>query len=213
MSEARILWGAGTPRTLRAHWMLHELELPYERRPIGSRTGETQTKHYGALNPSRKIPCLEDGDFVLAESGAIVNYLATVYGEGRFAPPSAPRERARYDQWCFFVLMELDANTMYIIRRHADLKEVYGEAPRAVDAASLCFAQQAKAAAERLGQAPYAMGDRFTGADILLTSCLTGALRRGIDLPGSLLAYTQRISARPAYIRAQKANQRAAPAR
>ena len=213
MSGSRILWGAGTPRCLRAHWMLHELELPYERRPIGSRTGETQTEHYGVLNPSRKIPCLEDGDLVLAESGAIVNYLATAYGEGRFAPPADVRGRARYDQWCFFVLMELDANTMYIIRRHEDLKDVYGEAPRAVEAARLCFAQQAKAAAERLGQGPYAMGDRFTGADILLTSCLTGSLRRGVELPDSLVAYTNRITARPAYVRALEANQRVAPAR
>src|SRR5215510_1620801 len=40
----RILWGAGTPRTMRAHWILQEVGLEYERRPIGSRTGETQTE-------------------------------------------------------------------------------------------------------------------------------------------------------------------------
>jgi len=39
----RILWGAGSSRTMRANWMLQELELPYEHRPIRSRTGETLT--------------------------------------------------------------------------------------------------------------------------------------------------------------------------
>ena len=37
----RVLWGAGTSRTIRAHWALHELDLPYRRRPIQARTGET----------------------------------------------------------------------------------------------------------------------------------------------------------------------------
>ena len=51
-----ILWGARTPRTLRAHWVLHELGLEYEKRPIGSRTGETQTPEFKRLNPREKIP-------------------------------------------------------------------------------------------------------------------------------------------------------------
>ncbi|MBI2088223.1 MAG: glutathione S-transferase N-terminal domain-containing protein, partial [Deltaproteobacteria bacterium] len=56
-----ILWGAGTARTLRAHWILHELGLTYERRPIGSRTGETQTAEFTRINPRQKIPLLQDG--------------------------------------------------------------------------------------------------------------------------------------------------------
>src|SRR5512141_2577802 len=85
---ARVLWGAGSSRTMRAHWMLSELELPYESRPIGSRTGETQTPEYTGLNPSQKMPTLQDGDFVLSESAAIVNYLAVAYGESRnLSPP------------------------------------------------------------------------------------------------------------------------------
>ena len=57
---------------MRAHWMAHELELDYEPRLIGSRTGETQTNAFRALNPKGKIPVLEDDDLVLTESGAIV---------------------------------------------------------------------------------------------------------------------------------------------
>jgi len=109
--------------------------------------------------------------------------------------------------WCFFCMMELDADTMYIIRRHADLHSIYGEAPNAIEAAKQCFAHQAAAAAARLGSAPYAMGERLTGADILLTTCLTGAKRREIALPAPLDRYLELTTAREPYHRAMQANQ------
>lgn len=210
----RILWGAGSSRTMRAHWMLRELELPYENRPIRSRTGETLTPEYTRLNPSQKIPTLQDGEFVLTESAAIVNYLGAKYGAARsLAPPTAPQERARYDQWCFFVMMELDANTLYILRRHEDLKDIYGEAPNALQTARDCFAKQVDAAAQRLGATgPFVLGERFSGPDILLTTCLVSALGRRIELPGTLHEYLKRTTARAAYGLAVQANRPAAPA-
>jgi glutathione S-transferase len=212
-SMQRILWGVGTSRTLRALWMLHELALPYEHRRITSRSGETHTPEYKALNPGRKIPTLQEGAFVLAESAAIVNYLATVYGAAKdLAPPADARLRARYDQWCFFAMMELDANTLYVIRKHEDLHAIYGVAPAALDAARKGFAQQAKAAATRLAAAggPYVLGEAFSGADILLTTCLANGIRRNIDLPASLHAYLARTTARAAYQQALAINQPAA---
>ena len=207
-AKTKIVWGVGTPRTLRAHWSMHELGLDYERRPIGSRNGGNLTPEYTRLNPSQKIPTLQDGDLVVAESAAIVNYLTTCYGaERNMQPPADPGERARYDMWCFFCMMELDADTMYIIRRHGDLHAIYGDAPNAVKAAKEIFAKQADAAAERLGAGPYAMGDRFTGADILLTTCLTGARRREITLPKPLNDYLARTASREPYQQAMQINQ------
>ena len=203
----KIIWGAGTPRTLRAHWCMHELGLAYECRPIGSRGGDNLTLEYTRLNPSQKIPTLVDGALVIAESAAIVNYLTACYGGPRdMQPPADPAERARYDTWCFFAMMELDADTMYIVRRHGDLHAVYGEAPNAVSAAKQIFAKQAGAAVTRLGAGPYAMGARFTGADILLTTCLASAKRREVTLPDALADYLARTTARPAYISALEAN-------
>jgi glutathione S-transferase len=209
-NATRILWGVGTSRTLRAHWMLAELDLPYECRPITSRSGETLTPDYTRLNPSQKIPTLQDGDFVLTESAAIVNYLGTTYGAARnLCPPASSIERARYDQWCFFVMMELDANTLYVIRKHEDLHNIYGEAPNALQAARDGFSRQAHAAAQRLASGgPYVLGDTFSGADILLTTCLNGAIRRHIELPEALQDYRKRITARDAYQRALARNQR-----
>ncbi len=205
--KRRIVWGAGTSRTLRAHWSMHELNLDYERRPIGSRNGGNLTPEYTKLNPSQKIPTVEDGNLVISESAAIVNYLTTCYGAANnMQPPIDPAERSRYDMWCFFCMMELDADTMYIIRRHGDLHAIYGEAPNAVKAAREIFATQAEAAATRLDAGPYAMGDRFTGADILLTTCLSGALRREIALPKRLCDYLALTTSRATYRSALEAN-------
>lgn len=207
---SRILWGVGTSRTMRALWMLHELELPYEHRRITSRSGETLTPEYTALNPSQKIPALQEGHFVLTESAAIVNYLATAYGAVKnLAPPADAKLRARYDQWCFFAMMELDANTLYVIRKHEDLPKLYGEAPNALTAAREGFLRQARAMERRLAEGgPYALGAQFSGADILLTTCLNGGIRRGVELPAALHGYLKRTTARPAYQRANQLNQR-----
>ena len=95
-----VLWGIGTSRTLRAHWALHELALDYECRPILPRTGETQTQEFTELNPRQKIPLLQDGDFTIAESPAIVTYLSDTYGTRDNAlVPLDPRQRAQWLEW------------------------------------------------------------------------------------------------------------------
>ncbi len=61
MTDNLILWGVGTSRTVRAHWALHELGLPVHFTAHSSRSGETKTAEYTALNPRQKIPLLQDG--------------------------------------------------------------------------------------------------------------------------------------------------------
>lgn len=206
----RILWGAGTARTLRAHWMLHELGLEYERRPIGSRTGETQTPEFTKLNPREKIPLLQDGQLTLAESAAIVTYLAETYGQpASLIPPASSPERAAYFEWCFFTMMELDAHTLYVIRRHTALSELYGEAPNAVRAAREGFEKQVRVADRALAaRGPFILGGTFTGADILLTTCLGWADRLELPLTVTLRDYMERTTSREAYQLASAANQR-----
>ena len=206
----RILWGVGTARTLRAHWILHELGLAYETRPIGSRTGETQTAAFSELNPRQKIPLLQDGGITLAESAAIVTYLAETYGQARgLIPPLLSAERAAYFEWCFFVMTELDAHTLYVIRKHTALAKIYGEAPNAVSAAREGFAKQVGVAERALAEhGPFVLGNTFTGADILLATSLGWAGRLEVPLTAPLREYFERVTARNAYRRADLANQR-----
>jgi glutathione S-transferase len=209
MTEAAItVWGAASTRAFRVYWALHELGLSYERRPIRARTGETQTDDYGRLNPKRKIPCLEDGDLVLSESAAIVNHLFRAYGAGAdvFVPGSAG-EQAASDEWCYFVMTELDAHALYLIRRHKYLPEIYGAAPEAVASAEEYFLKQIGAVAPRVAAVGrYLFGDRLGVADILLVTTLDWALNYDIALPAPCLAYRDRAAARPAYAAAQAAN-------
>jgi glutathione S-transferase len=203
-----VLWGIGTSRTFRAHWMLAELDLPYASRRIQSRTGETMEPEFLKLNPRHKIPLLQHGDLAMAESAAIIQYLSE-----RFEPPSsifAPRDaaaRAKVSEWCYFIMSELDGHTLYVIRRHVGLKHLYGEAPTAVEAAKIYFMEQLGALQDKFDATDaYLFGERLSVADILLTSCLDWAVGYDIALPAPMLAYRARVNARPAYREARLRN-------
>jgi glutathione S-transferase len=201
------LWGVGTSRTLRAHWMLLELRLEYETRPIRSRTGETLTDEYKRLNPRHKIPVLQHGSFLLTESAAIVQYLSETFAHPeQVYVPGDPAGRAALNEWCYFIMSELDAGSLYVARRHRELAHIYGEAPTAVEAAKTYFSHNLEAMAPRIAGAPYLFGDRLSAADILLMTCLDWAALSAIALPRQLLDYRKRIAQRPAYQAALKRN-------
>ena len=204
----RVLWGVGSPRTMRAHWALHELLLPYEIEAIESRSGETQTAQFSALNPRQKIPVLQDGDFTIAESPAIVAYLAEVYGSGKVRLlPARQRERAQCYEWNFFLAMELDATALYVIRRHTGLAHIHGEATMAVESAKSYFFKQLGCVDQTLrAGGPFLMGDGFTTADILLTTCLTWALMRQVPIYDSCRGYLDRVMKREGYAKGAAAN-------
>lgn len=200
-STNRVLWGVGTPRTMRPHWALHELSLSYETRPIQSRSGETLSPEFTVLNPRQKIPVLQDGDFVIAESAAIVAYLSDLYADEKNAlVPRGRAERARWLEWCFFIMTELDATSLYVVRRHRGLKDVYGDAPAAVESAQAYFTKQLAHVDKALQRGPrYLLGEQFTTADILLTTCLISAVAYKFSVHDSCLAYLERTTARDAY--------------
>ncbi len=201
------IWGGATTRTIRAHWAAHELGLDYEAKLIGPRTGETQTAEFAALNVKGKIPVLVDDGFVLTESAAIVTYLADAYGPHTgLAPKAGTRARARYNEWLSYVQMELDAHTLYVLRKHRDLAGLYGEAPAAVRTAVEGFAKQISFAEQRLRSHDHLVGAAFTGADIMLTSCLTWARAYALDLSPILQTYCAHQTERAAYKCAAKLN-------
>lgn len=195
------VWGIGTPRTLRVHWILAEFELTYDSRPITSRSGETTTPDFLALNPKHKIPVLQHGDRVLTESAAIVTYISEAFDPpaGFFVPADAA-SRATLNEWCFFIMTELDALSLYVIRKHQDLHALYGEAPGAIEAARDNFADLTGALFDGTeNDREFLMPGGMSVADILLTTCIQSAQRRGIAMPDYLIAYNDRMSQRPAF--------------
>ncbi len=207
MSEM-IVWGVGTPRTLRVHRTLTELGMKYSTRPIQSRTGETLTDEYTVLNQRQKIPVLQDGDVTLTESAAITTYLADRYGNPEVPlVPADTIHRAHCFEWCYFSLSELDATSLYVLRRHEGLPQIYGEAPAANAAARLYFQKQMRSVDHALQDGrTFIVAQQFSIADIMLCSCLTWAQAVDIPIAAHVAAYNQRIMARPAYQAAVLAN-------
>ena len=136
------LWGSGTARTLRPIWMAEEMDINYELIPIGPRTGETQTHEFTEINPKQKIPAMQCKELNLSESLAICRFLQKNYSSKNIYIPSDETDIHKEDEWCNFIYGELDETSLYVMRRHYDLKEIYGESPIVVDACRKYFMRQ-----------------------------------------------------------------------
>jgi glutathione S-transferase len=204
----RVLWGIGTPRTLRAHWALHELELDYQVSAIKPRKSGAAAAELLQKTGRRKTPVLQDGTFTIGQSAAIVSYLSDVYGnEKNSLFPHDSLARARVTEWCYFIMTELDATSLYVIRRHHALRHIYGAAPNVVEAARQYFIDQLEAVDQHLSAGSrYLMGEQFAAVDILLTSCLLWAHHAQLNLSASCSSYLERTTARKAFRRAYVAN-------
>ena len=70
----------------------------------------------------------------------MVTYLAERYGNSdTLYMPSDVEQRARHNEWLSFICMELDATSLYVLRRHQYLPEIYGDSPVVNDAARAYF--------------------------------------------------------------------------
>ena len=98
--QNRIVWGRATSsNVMKVVWMLDELGLPFERIDVGGAFGKTNTPEYRGMNPTGLVPTLQEGDFTLWESNAIVRYLAHVHADGSSLWPAEPHARANIDRW------------------------------------------------------------------------------------------------------------------
>ena len=93
------VWGReNSTNVKKVLWMLDELSLVYEVINAGGAYGKNKDPIYLSLNPNGLVPCLQEDDFVLWESNAILRYLAERSGEEQFWPASA-QQRASADKW------------------------------------------------------------------------------------------------------------------
>lgn len=101
------LYGTPPTRATRPIWLLNELDIDCEIIPLDIPAGEHQGAEFLAINPFGKAPALVDGDLAMAESVAIMMYLAEAHGGERFLPAD-PAERARMHQWNLFLVTEIE---------------------------------------------------------------------------------------------------------
>jgi glutathione S-transferase len=99
-TATRIVWGRNTSsNVMKVLWGLGELGLTFKRINVGGAFGGTDTPEYRAMNPTGLVPTLQEGDFTLWESNAILRYLAQVHASGSALWPAEPRARGTIDHW------------------------------------------------------------------------------------------------------------------
>lgn len=101
------IWGRkNSINVQKVMWAVGELGLPHERIDAGGQFGGLDTDDFGAMNPNRRVPVIDDDGTVVWESHAIVRYLAQKYGAGSLAPGDL-ETRAQSDMWMDWTLADL----------------------------------------------------------------------------------------------------------
>lgn len=181
----------------RAELFLSLLGLPYSRIDLQLRAGEQKKPEFLALNPFGQVPVLRDGDFVLADSNAILVYLATRYGRAQDIDwlPKEPTAAARVQQWLSVAAGPLAAGPARArIQRLFDPSINYEEARQRAD--DLLRVIEAE-----LTQRPYLAGEAVTIADIAHYSYIAHAPQGDIPLAPypAIRTWLARIEALPGF--------------
>jgi glutathione S-transferase len=208
-------------RSQRVLWLLEELGLDYEVKRY-ERDPETMRApaELRQIHPLGKAPVVTDGDLVLAETGAIIEYLVDKYGDGRLAPAPGTPERLRYTYWLHYA--EGSAMSPLLLKLIFGRMES-GPAPFFVRPFAKAIARKVQAMVVdpqlklhldylegELAKAPWFVGDEFSAADIMMSFPLEGAASRGglDERRPKLMDFLARIHERPAY---KKALERGGP--
>jgi glutathione S-transferase len=196
-------------------WLLEELGVPYEIRRY-ERDARTMLAppELRQVHPLGKSPVITDGDLVLAESGAIVETLIEQHGAGRLAPAPGSPERLRYRYWLHYAEGSAMPPLLFklVFDQIAKAKMPFFAKPiaKAIVAKTMeaFILPNIKTHLDfmegELGRSRWFAGADFSGADIQMSFPLEAAAARG-GLNASrprLMAYLERIHARPAYRRA-----------
>lgn len=207
-------------RSQRVLWLLEELQLPYEIRCY-ERDPRTMLAppELRAVHPLGKSPVISDGVLTLAESGAILEYLADRYGPGRLAPLPATPERTQYSYWMHYA--EGSLMPLLLLKLIFDRVES-APMPFFVKPVARGIADKVRKAfvlpnlrthldflEQELRGREWFAGPAFSAADVQMSFPLEAARARGLDAQRPrLMAWLERVHARPAY---QQALQRGGP--
>lgn len=188
-------------------WLLEELELPYELR-VYQRDPATQfaPPELRSVHPTGSAPVLCDGDIVMAESGAIIEYILARYGNGRLTLPVTSPQYPDYLYWFHYA----NASLMMQI----SMNWIAGMAAGSESNSPLLPVLQERLdrhlqmVEDRLSKANYFAGSEFTAADIMMHfpfGTMKAFYNVGLDSRPNIKAWLARISERPGYQRAIKA--------
>ena len=189
--------GIGETKDLRAQWALEETGLPYRVHALDHTAGELDGDAYARISPFHQAPVIDDDGFIVAESAAVVLYVAEKAGT---LMPSDVQGRTRVTQWCFAASSTVEPSLTCI-----DLVDIF-DSDKAADKVK----EGARKIARRfLGDVERRLEERewiacadFTVADIMMAGVLRTIRKTDlIDPFPRMKAYYERCFARPAWQR------------
>jgi glutathione S-transferase len=189
--------GIGETKDLRAQWALEETGLPYRVHALDHTAGDLDSEAYGRISPFRQVPVIDDDGFVVAESAAVVLYLAEKAGK---LIPGDVQGRTRVVQWCFAAVATVEPAV------------VFGDFIAIFDSDNVAHKLKSEVrnlAGRWLGRVERRLEDRewiacsdFTAADIMMSGVLRNIRKTDLMDPfPRIKAYYARCQARPAWQR------------
>ena len=186
----------GLVRDLRVRWALEEAGLSYSEHIIGPE--DQQSQDYRRLQPFGQVPAYQEGDLVLFESAAIVHHVAQ---RSDNLMPADSASRARVTAWMFAAMNSIEpfVSNLGLIDFGPQAEWAKLRRPAALEFVQKRLQELATA----LGTRSYLEGDRFTAADILMTTVLRQLRHTDVVAKIPVLeSYRLRCEARPAFQRA-----------
>jgi glutathione S-transferase len=194
-------------RGLRVVWACKELGIEYDYKLVNLYKGEHKQADYLALTPSGKVPLIvdenrDDGErVVIAESGAILTYLADK--QGRLIPKQNSSLRAQYEEMMYFLLTELE-QPLWTLAKHDFALPEDKRISQVSETAKWEFAKALKVFSKMLADKPYVLGEEFSVADIIAGQIMSWAKGSKLDLlHDNVNAYADRVLNRQGLIAAK----------
>ncbi len=186
------VYHAPQSRSSRVIWLLEELGVPYEIRPVsifrpmsGEGAGDPANPH-----PDQKVPAIQHEGRLIAESVAIVLYLTEAFPEAGLGPTAGEAARGSYLTWVAWYAAELEPALFAAFGQELEASRMKKRGYEAV----------LRRLFEALERGPYVMGEAFTGADLLISSALNFG-RKVFPESALLDGYIERCRMRPAALR------------
>lgn len=165
-----------SPRAFKVLFAAHQIGVPYEMVLLNLAAGEQRKPDYAKINPNQRMPSLEDGDFCLWESNAIVNYLAEQKPEFGYLPRD-PKARALTQQWEFWESNHWDPACAIFMFENV-VKKLFGRGEpdlNEIKRGTELMARLGPVFDGQLQKTRYMIGDSMTVADLCLAADLVSA--------------------------------------
>ncbi len=204
MSKELVFYTNPMSRGRIVRWMLEEVGAPYRTEILDYATGMKDAA-YLSVNPMGKVPAIRHGDTVVTEGAAICAYLADAFPDAGLAPPLS--DRGDYYRWLFFAAGPIEA---------AVTAKSLGFEPKPEQqrmAGFGCLADVLNALEAAVAGRNFIAGGKFSAADVYVGSQIGWGMQFGsIEARPAFTAYWDKISRRPAAVRARAIDDALLPA-